>query len=86
MKVIIVYKEQSDHAREVRSYIRDYQRFSGKEIETIDPDSPRGQSFCATYGIMQYPTVMVLNDSGVMQQMWAGKYLPMIDDVSYYNR
>ena len=85
MRAIIVYKEASDHAREVVDYLRDYQRFTGKAIETLDPESRSGESFCRAYGIREYPTVIVVSDSGRMQQMWSGRPLPPIDIVSYYD-
>lgn len=86
MRVVVVYKQASDHAREVRDYLRDYQRFTGKVIEEIDPESRDGENFCRVYGIVEYPTLMAVSDSGQMQQMWRGRPLPLIDQVSYYDR
>lgn len=86
MRVVVVYKDHSDHGREVRDYIRDYQRFTGKNIEEIDPESRDGESFCKAYGIVEYPTIMAIDNSGRMQQMWRGRPLPLMDQVSYHDR
>lgn len=86
MRVVVVYKDRSDHGREVRDYIRDYQRFTGKSIEEIDPESRDGESFCRAYGIVEYPTIMAIDNSGQVQQMWRGRPLPLIDQVSYHDR
>ena len=36
------------------------------------------------YDIMQYPTVICIDDSGLMQNMWPGLPMPTISEVSYY--
>jgi len=84
MRVVIVYKDESDHAREVLDYLRDVSRQTGRDIETIDPDSREGSSFCRVYDIVEYPTVLALDDTGRMQHMWRGSPLPTISEVSYY--
>lgn len=84
MKVAVVYKEQSDHAREVIDYLADFKRQTGHELDTINPDTRDGDQFCRTYDIVEYPTLIALSDDGVMQNMWRGRPLPTISEVSYY--
>lgn len=84
MRVVIVYRSESDYAREVFDYLRDFTRRTGKLIEEKDPDTRDGQSFCQAYGIMEYPTVVALSDESQMLNMWRGTPLPQIDEVSYY--
>lgn len=86
MRVVVVFKEHSDHAREVRDYLRDYFKRTGRELETIDPETPSGESFCRANDIVQYPTIIAVNDFGSMIQMWAGTPLPQISEVTYYDR
>ena len=69
MRVAIVWREESDY---------------GHTIESYDPDSPEGESLCRTYDIVEYPTIIALNDDGKMLQEWRGTMLPKIDDVDYY--
>ena len=84
MRVVVVYKDESDHAREVYDYLSDFERTTGHALETINPDTRDGVSFCQTYDIVEYPTVVALSDEGVMQSMWRGTPLPTISEVSYY--
>lgn len=84
MKTVIVYKIESDHAREVLDYLRDFTRQTGRELETLDPDTAAGSSFCRTYDIVEYPSVIALSDTGTMQNLWRGRPLPTISEVSYY--
>lgn len=84
MKVVIVYKEASEHGREVREYLRDFSRRTGKVIEERDPYSIEGESFCRAYDVVEYPTMLALTDDGQVQHMWRGAPLPRIDEVSYY--
>lgn len=84
MIVKIVYRYESDHAREVLDYLRDYERETGHSIEEINPDTPEGAHTCRTYDIVEYPTLLALSDDGQLQQMWRGRPLPTISEVSYY--
>lgn len=84
MKVTVIYKDSSEHAREVIDYLRDFERQTGHKLETIEPDSPDGTDFCRTYDIVEYPTIVAFSDDGVMQNMWRGLPLPTISEVSYY--
>ena len=80
----MVYKVESDHAREVTDWMRDFQRQTGRELETVDPETRDGAALCATYDIVEYPTLVALDDNGVLQNMWRGRPLPTISEVSYY--
>jgi hypothetical protein len=84
LRVVVVYKYESDHAREVLDYLRDFSRQTGHTIEEIDPDTPDGTDFCRTYDIVEYPTMLALSDNGQLQNMWRGRPLPTISEVSFY--
>ncbi len=85
MRIILIGRERSDYGREIRDYIRDFAHQTGGEIELVDPDSRDGISFCQSYGIRRYPTIIAISDDSQMQQMWSGKPLPLISELSYYN-
>lgn len=84
MKVIVVYKAESEQARAVEDYLRDFSRQTGHDLETLDPETKDGIDMCRTYDIMEYPTLVALSDDGQMQNMWSGLPLPTISEVSYY--
>ena len=84
MRVVVVYKTESDHARAVFDYLRDFKNQTGHELEEVNPDSAAGSDFCRTYDIVEYPTIIALSDSGQLQNMWRGTPLPTISEVSFY--
>lgn len=84
MRVVVIYKDQSDHAREVTDYLRDFARQTGHVLETIDPDTREGSSFCRVYDVVEYPSIVALSDDGQLQNLWRGRPLPTISEVSFY--
>ncbi|NLA43498.1 hypothetical protein GX865_05130 [Candidatus Saccharibacteria bacterium] len=86
MKIKIVYKDASDHARPVRGFIHDYERQTGRTLEVIEPESIEGESLCRLYDVVEYPTVLATTDDGQLLQMWRGLPMPLINEVSYYDK
>jgi hypothetical protein len=84
MRVVVVYKNESDHARDVLDFLRDFERQTGHVLDTLEPDSIEGELFCRAYDIVEYPTVIALSDDSAMQNTWTGIPLPTISEVSYY--
>lgn len=84
MKTVIVYKEETDYARQVTDFLREFERQTGHTLETVNPDTAEGSAFCDTYDIVEYPTMIALADDGSMQNTWVGLPLPTISEVSYY--
>lgn len=84
MRVVVVYKEQSDYARQVSDYLADFKRQTGRTLDKMDPDTREGIGFCQTYDIVEYPTMIALASDGSLQNMWRGLPLPTISEVSYY--
>lgn len=84
MKVVVVYKPNSDHARAVTDWLRDFNRQTGKTVSEIDPDTKEGAELCRNYDIVEYPTIVAFDSSGALQNMWRGRMLPTISEVSYY--
>ncbi len=84
MRVVVVYKTESDHAREVFDYLRDFERQTGRQIEEVNPDSREGTDFCAVYDIVEYPTIVALDSGGQLLSQWRGRPLPTISEVSFY--
>ena len=84
MRVIVVYKDATDYARQITDYLRDFERQTGRTLETLDPETRDGIGFCATYDIMQYPTIIALADDGQVLSKWPGLPLPTISEVSFY--
>jgi hypothetical protein len=84
MRIVVVYKEQTDYARQVNDYMRDFERDTGRTLEPLNPETREGVGFCETYGILQYPTILALTDDGQVRGQWTGLPLPMIGEVASY--
>ena len=84
MRVVVVYKQQTDYARAVEEFLHDFQHQTGHELETIDPESQAGVSFCESYDLLEYPTVIAISSDSQAQNIWKGLPLPTISEVSYY--
>lgn len=84
MRVVVVYKQQTDYTRQVDDFLFDFKRLTSHDLETLDPESSAGISFCETYDIMEYPTIVALSSDGQMQNQWKGLPLPTLSEVSYY--
>ena len=84
MKVVVVWRDNTDYARELQMWMDDFEHETGKTVETLDPDTPEGEMFVRTRDIMEYPAIVAVDDDGRVLKIWSGKTLPQIDTVSYY--
>jgi hypothetical protein len=86
MRVIVFYRPNSEHARQVEDYVADFGRFHpGEHIELLNVDSIDGSHYAELYGVMEYPAIIAAAGDGAMQQMWQGvDKLPLMNDLAYY--
>lgn len=82
--MVCVWREKSDYGRTVEEWLTEFERRTGKEIESIDPDTKDGEGFCRAYDVVEYPTILALNDDGSVLSTWRGTMLPLFDEVSYW--
>lgn len=85
MRVVFVWREGEDYSRAVEEWITEFERRTGKEVESMSPDGREGVEFCRTYDIVEYPTVLALDNNGAVLETWRGvRELPTFDAVSYW--
>ena len=82
MRVVCIYRDNQDYSRMVFEWLENFRRQTGREIEVMDPD--KNTTFCEAYKIMEYPTILALDNNGAVASSWQGKTLPLIDEVLYY--
>ncbi|MDO4398939.1 MAG: hypothetical protein Q4C24_01455 [Candidatus Saccharibacteria bacterium] len=82
MRVVCIYRDNQDYSRAVNEWLENFRRQTGREIETMDPD--KNISFCETYGVVEYPTILALGEMGDVRASWRGRDLPLINEVLYY--
>lgn len=85
MKVLVLYRPNSEHSRLVDEFIHNYQTSgSSSKLEVLNIDTRDGTSVASLYDITSYPAIMVLRDDGIMQNLWQGGELPRVNDVEGY--
>ena len=82
MRVVCVFRDNQDYTRSVTEWLENFRRQTGKELETLDPDENPG--FCEAYDIVEYPTIIALDDRGSVLSLWRGRELPLINEVLFY--
>lgn len=82
MRVVCVFRDNQDYTRSVTEWLENFYRQTGRKLETIDPD--KDTRFCETYDIVEYPTIIALDDRGSVISLWRGRNLPLINEVLYY--
>ncbi|MDO4742373.1 MAG: hypothetical protein Q4A79_03330 [Candidatus Saccharibacteria bacterium] len=82
MRVICLFRDERDYTRSITDWLEDFYRQTGHEIEVMDPDE--NPNFCEAYDVVDFPTIIVLNDNGSVNASWSGTNLPLINEVLYY--
>jgi hypothetical protein len=83
MKVVILYRPNSEHGRMIEDFVHEYQsRNQDAKLELLNIDTKDGYATAKLYDVVDYPAILVLQDNGSVQNMWQGKTLPLIDEVS----
>ena len=84
MRVVCVWKEASDTAREVREWLREFEQRTRVSVESLDPEAREGEDFAKAYDVTMYPTLIVLDSDGRVMEQWRGTPLPLMDAVMAY--
>lgn len=80
----MLYRPNSEHARSVEEYVRDFQHQRGKVIELMSLDTVEGAEKANLYGLMQYPAIIAVREDGQLLRDWQGSNLPLMDEVAGY--
>lgn len=85
MKIMILYRPNSEHGRLVEEYIHDFRSRHGEErMEVLNIDSREGSAMASLYDVVRYPAILVVQDNGYVQRSWQGDELPLMDEVASY--
>lgn len=84
MKVTILYRPKSDHARQVEEYQREFTHRTGKKLSLLNIDTVAGAEKAKLYDIVRYPAVIATADDGQLLKMWQDELLPTINEVSFF--
>ena len=87
MKVLILYKPNSEHSRKVEEYVEELKKRvigTSIRIELLNANTRDGMATASIYDIFSFPTIMVLRMDGSVQKSWEGENLPLFDEVQAY--
>lgn len=84
MRIICVWRRESDYGRATEEWLTEFERRTGREVESYDPDAAEGEDICRTYSVVEYPTILAVDNNGTALESWRGKDLPLFDQVNYW--
>ena len=85
MKLLVVYRSNSDHGRKTEDFIYEYKRrYPGTRVDVVGIDTREGSATASIYDITSYPAILALQDNGAVSMVWQGDSLPLIDEVAGY--
>jgi hypothetical protein len=89
MKLLVLYRPNSEHARLVEQFLRDFERQGHKgtaRVDVMDLNTREGAAMAAVYDIVQYPGMLATTDDGQLVHAWQGELLPTMNEISGYLR
>jgi hypothetical protein len=85
MKVIVLYRPDSEHGRLIDEFVRKFQaQYQTSRLELLNVDTRDGSAMASLYDVMSYPAILVLQTDGFLQKSWEGEALPLVDEVAGY--
>ena len=86
VKLLILYRPESEHATAIESFVRDFghQYEAAKRVELQSLNTRDGAATASIYDVMSYPAILALADDGSVLNMWQGVPLPLMDEVAAY--
>jgi hypothetical protein len=87
MKVLVLYRPNSEFARQVEEFIQGLQMGHGldeRQLQVLDYDSRDGAATASLYDVMTQPSVLVIADDGAYVKGWEGSQLPLLEEVVGY--
>jgi hypothetical protein len=84
MKIVVLYRPESEFARAVEEFAHDIERQQNVKPELISIDTREGANMAETYDITDYPAILATRESGEVLQMWIGPVLPLMNEVAAY--
>jgi len=88
MKVLILYRPESEHSTIVETFVRDFEHRHnpGNAIELVSVNTRDGSATASLYDIWSFPAIIVVAEDGKMMNVWQGQPLPLMDEVAGYMR
>lgn len=89
MKMLVLYRPNSEYARRIEEFIRDIQQqhdIDQSRVQIIDVDSREGIALASMYDVMMGIAIVVTDNLGSYIKDWQGSELPLASEVAAYMR
>jgi hypothetical protein len=86
VKLLILYRPESEHSRIIEDFVHDFGRRydAGQRVELVSLNTREGASVATIYDVTAYPAILALGNDGGVLNMWQGVPLPLMDEVAGY--
>ena len=87
MKVLVLYRPNSEFARQIEEFVHGLQtqhNIDEQHLQVLDYDSREGSSTASLYDIMSQPAILVIANDGSYVKHWDGRELPLMSEVAGY--
>ena len=86
MKVLVLYKQRSEHRQIVEEFMRQFKsRNPEVKLDSMDIDNREGYATANLYDVLRFPTVLALRNDGTVLQIWEGDdHIPQLDEIGAY--
>lgn len=86
VKLLILYRPNSEHASTIEAFVRDFERQyeAAKRLELQSLNTRDGAATASIYDVVSYPAILALADDGSVLNMWQGVPLPLMNEVAGY--
>jgi hypothetical protein len=87
MKLLVLYRPNSEHSRSVEAFIRDFKYQHEVDVDkltVVDIDSRDGSSTASLYDVVQIPAILALADDGRLVKSWVGDEMPLMNEIAGY--
>jgi hypothetical protein len=84
MKIVVLYRPNTEHAGKVQDFVRDYKQLKHRELSLLSLDTVEGDGLAKLYDITQYPAFLAIKDDGQLEQVWQGESRPLMNELDYY--
>ena len=80
-----LYHFESEQERQIIDFEREFKMRTGRSFDKINLDTAEGSKMAKLYDVTAYPAFLAISNDGVLQQLWQGEQMPLINELSYYS-
>ncbi len=85
MKVIMLFRPNSEHDTSANQYAENFTRVTGKKLNLMDYDSPEGADIARIHDITSIPAILALRDDSSLMESWLEQdKWPTASELSFY--